>query len=612
MDYIKKYQQGGYLSKSFFRGVNPTRDVPTNALGYISKGSELLGGLLGQERVIPDKVAEAAWAKRLNQPYDSKYLPENKDGTFRLPDDVAKQINFDTLDIKNKIDLYNKIINSKIGSDYSEDNRINAKGNLPKLQTYLGKLREAYKGNHVVVNEYESRKGAFDDYGYLNTKDSPLNVMGNYTIWYNPEEKAKKYQDTYDFNWLDWAVPGKSFKIKGVVPKKQWGGKVGQEFTDFGSRMLHGLQTFGGSYIGDAIQGVSPKAANFVSKYTAGMIAPTPQEYLNKNRSGWGNKSSSAMDAASMILAGEMVGPLAGKVIKKASPAVHRIFPKPQVKASNVSDEMIDPWFAAIEQKYRSHDDLMKVGKQAKSAVIDYLNNPIIKETAERNTALSHRVNYKMPYIIENGTPRRVNTLQELREHNIKRPVTLNFDNTSKNSLATYTSEFPTLGEKAKVKVSWDHFGPKNFYPDKKLKNSIEHEVLHHARFGESNIEQLKAEKLFKDRKELLHPESTSIKYSGGIGQDAEPYLLSRGEGATNMRDLGKELGFPIGLKYPGKTEGIKILNDLLFKYTGGKQFIVNDLRLNTPRDYKRVWDALTGKYFLIPAGIAGTSLNNE
>ena len=222
----KKYQAGGYLSKSFFRGVNPTRDIPTNALDYISKGSELLGGLLGQKRVIPDKVAEAAWAKRLNQPYDSKYLPENKDGTFRLPDDVAKQINFDTLDIKNKIDLYNKIINSKIGSDYSEDSRINAKGNLPKLETYLGKLREAYKGNHVVVNEYEARKGAFDEYGYLNTKDSPLNVMGNFTIWYNPEEKSRKYQDTYDFNWLDWAVPGKSFKIKGVVPKKQWGGKI--------------------------------------------------------------------------------------------------------------------------------------------------------------------------------------------------------------------------------------------------------------------------------------------------------------------------------------------------------------------------------------------------
>lgn len=49
--------------------------------------------------------------------------------------------------------------------------------------------------------------------------------------------------------------------------------------------MIHGLQTFGGSYIGDAVQGVSPKAADVVSKYTAGMIAPTPQNYLDRNRS---------------------------------------------------------------------------------------------------------------------------------------------------------------------------------------------------------------------------------------------------------------------------------------------------------------------------------------
>jgi hypothetical protein len=50
--------------------------------------------------------------------------------------------------------------------------------------------------------------------------------------------------------------------------------------------MLHGLATFGGSYIGDAVQGVSPTAADIVSKYSLGMISPTPQSYLEANRNG--------------------------------------------------------------------------------------------------------------------------------------------------------------------------------------------------------------------------------------------------------------------------------------------------------------------------------------
>ena len=33
--------------------------------------------------------------------------------------------------------------------------------------------------------------------------------------------------------------------------------------------------------------------------------------------------------------------------------------------------------------------------------------------------------------------------------------------------------------------------------------------------------------------------------------------------------------------------------------------------KLNTPRDYKRVWDAMTGKYFIIPAAI-GTQYNEN
>lgn len=131
-----------------------------------------------------------------------------------------------------------------------------------------------------------------------------------------------------------------------VKIKLQKGGKTdwGREIQDFGSRMLHGLQTFGGSYIGDAIQGVSPKAANVVSKYTAGMISPTPQSYLDKNRKNWLNRASSTADATSAVLAGEMVGAgmnkLASKIANSRLPLSTRTVEKLTPKLQKINEDL--------------------------------------------------------------------------------------------------------------------------------------------------------------------------------------------------------------------------------------------------------------------------------
>lgn len=131
---------------------------------------------------------------------------------------------------------------------------------------------------------------------------------------------------------MDWI---NRHKVK--ILKIKEGNKVnlGDEVTDFGSRMLHGLQTLGGSYIGDFIQGINPKAADIVNKYTAGMVAPTPKKFLESNRRSWGNKVNNTANTASIILAGEVSGPLIGAgvkkvspVIKKAAPLVEKIIPK--------------------------------------------------------------------------------------------------------------------------------------------------------------------------------------------------------------------------------------------------------------------------------------------
>jgi hypothetical protein len=50
-------------------------------------------------------------------------------------------------------------------------------------------MRKMYKGEPVVVNEYEARKDAFDDEGYINSTDTPFNLMRNFTLKYDPNKK---------------------------------------------------------------------------------------------------------------------------------------------------------------------------------------------------------------------------------------------------------------------------------------------------------------------------------------------------------------------------------------------------------------------------------------
>lgn len=88
--------------------------------------------------------------------------------------------------------------------------------------------------------------------------------------------------------------------------------KISRGLTDTGARLLHGVETFGGSLIGDALGGIDPKIADNVAKFTFGMIAPTPQSKLdaaasdNPNR--WSNRIEQANEAATMYAAGELGG----------------------------------------------------------------------------------------------------------------------------------------------------------------------------------------------------------------------------------------------------------------------------------------------------------------
>lgn len=131
-----------------------------------------------------------------------------------MPNNAANQIQTDTTAVKNRIRLYKDIAKNK---PYGEDSALNAEQNLKPLGGYLDKLRNMYKGNPIVVNEFEARKGAYDDYGYMNTSPTPFNALRNFTLKHDLKTGVNSYNDTYDFNQFESFLPGKKFEIKGAI-----------------------------------------------------------------------------------------------------------------------------------------------------------------------------------------------------------------------------------------------------------------------------------------------------------------------------------------------------------------------------------------------------------
>lgn len=103
-----------------------------------------------------------------------------------------------------------------------------------------------------------------------------------------------------------------------------------------GSRTLNALTTFGGSVIGDAINDISPNVANTISKYSAGMISPTSQQYLESNRNSENNnRLNNSANAISSQLAGEMIGAGLNKGVEFVGNKIPKIevLPKPNPNA---------------------------------------------------------------------------------------------------------------------------------------------------------------------------------------------------------------------------------------------------------------------------------------
>ena len=223
---------------------------------------------------------------------------------------------------------------------------------------------------------------------------------------------------------------------------------------------------------------------------------------------------------------------------------------------------------------------------------IEFLESDVKKETDLYNQELAKRLGYKHFTPYSKGAER------------AKVEIVPDYDKIS----------YPASGDAGKVALNPnpadDNLYYNVFY---NLYPTSFHETLHRGYYGMASRDRMpiggnlsehigrKADARdfydFKTKK-LLVPENEA--------SDLEMYnyLLKEGEAAANTMELGKRLGLQPGQEYPGRQTLEKMLKE--FSESGNEHsYMPKYLNMKHP---KRVWNALTGRYFIYPTAV-GTAL---
>lgn len=234
------------------------------------------------------------------------------------------------------------------------------------------------------------------------------------------------------------------------------------------------------------------------------------------------------------------------------------------------------------------HRDVARGTKEA----IDFLESDIKKETDLYNKKLAQRLGYKHFTPYSKGAER------------ARVEVVPDYDKIS----------YPNSGDAGKVTLNSnpaeDILSYNVFY---NLHPTSFHETLHRGLYGMISRDKMPiGDNLFEHigrkadtrdfynfkTKKLLVPENEAPDLT------AYKYLFKEGEAAANTMELGKRLGLKPGQEYPGR----KVLEQMLkeFSESGNEHsYMPSYLNMKHP---KRVWNALTGRYFIYPTAV-GTTL---
>lgn len=293
-----------------------------------------------------------------------------------------------------------------------------------------------------------------------------------------------------------------------------------------------------------------------------------------------GNYGQAALGAGLLLLPNFIEKPL--KALKRVGKKVVKASNKYPAKNLEVNLNPDRSW-----NMDKIHSDVDKGTKEA----IDFLESDVKKETELYNKELAKRLGY------EHFTP---------------------YPNGADRARVKVTPDYETItypnGEFA-GRVAFDADPSKDILQYNKHYNlhpTAYHETLHRGYYGMADKDRMPmGGNLFEhvkrktNTRDFYNFKTKKLLVSENEAPDLETYnyLLIEGETAANTMELGKRLGLQPGQEYPGRQALEQMLKE--FSESGNEHaFITKYLNMKHP---KRVWNALTGKYFVYP--LIGTTL---
>lgn len=222
----------------------------------------------------------------------------------------------------------------------------------------------------------------------------------------------------------------------------------------------------------------------------------------------------------------------------------------------------------------------------AESGVNDarkFVNSKTYQNTVQHNEDLGKRLNFEesRKTIFDENGPITFNNRGEVINFYSKRPSNLSI--IDMKDMGKNTAENMYLG--------------KEFIETAKpyqIENTGFHEGIHRSAAG------------FATKNKIYNLKSSRV-LNPKMSDELEAYLGNSGETLAHSAEVGRTMGLTTDSKYPGFLKFKQMLEDVTksgkINYKG-ENFIKDVYKLNTPRDYKRVFDTMTGKYFVVPTAI--------
>lgn len=235
------------------------------------------------------------------------------------------------------------------------------------------------------------------------------------------------------------------------------------------------------------------------------------------------------------------------------------------------------------------------MGSDIKAGIQDYTNEVLSPEYAEvaiRNMEEAEKMGLYYTPVFETSS------FKSLLEDGINPKLDWNQQRTFGNASTGMFGATPGY------KTDIDFWG----YSPVSYRQSSAHEGAHVARHGMPSRD-VSPEIAQKEYEYLKYKSSEVFK----DGFEAGPYVFTgkgaqTGEGYTNCRDLGKELGVSFAQPYPGDKKVLELLNSEVAK-NSTKSGLIKGFRMD---NLQAVWRALNGTQWMIIPGLLGAALSNK